>query len=336
MGAYTPTHTFFTIWFQFGFGGSKTMLNLNDLSVFVTAAESKSFSEAGRRLRLSQPAVSQTIEKLEKEFGTRLFLRQGRRMQLSETGLALLPMARELLAGASRLTEAMACLHGQTIGEMVVGCSTASGKYLLPGLIASFRKLFPQVRIHVTFYNREPLIEALLTGDIALAVASERLDHRDLELQDFYQDEIILVAAASHPWAVCGEVLPAELVDEPLIVSKEMSGTRQLLLDGLRRHAITPDRLKIGMVLGDAEGIVMAVEEGIGVAFVSRLTAARSLELGRIVEVKVAGMDLNRPIFLVHNRRIPQTRAQASFWKFVTQNQIGEKFPAQMAERQLA
>ena len=312
------------------------MFNLNDLSVFVTAAESKSFSEAGRRLQLSQPAVSQTIEKLEKEFETRLFLRQGRRVRLSETGLALLPMARELLAGASRLKEAMACLHGQIIGEMVVGCSTASGKYLLPGLIASFRKLFPQVRIHVTLSNQEPLIEALLTGEIALAVASERLDHCDLEFQDFYQDEIILIAAASHPWAVCGEVFPAELLDEPLIVPEEASGTRLLLQDGLRRHAITPERLKVSMVLGDAEGIVMAVEEGIGVAFVSRLAAAHSLELRRVIEVKVVGMELNRPIFLVHNRRIPQTRAQASFWKFVAQNQIGGKIPALMAERQLA
>ena len=89
------------------------MLNLGDLHVFVTATESKSFSEAGRRLGLSQPAISQTIEKLEKEFETRLFLRQGRRVRLSETGQALLPLARELLACAMRVEEAMASRQGK-------------------------------------------------------------------------------------------------------------------------------------------------------------------------------------------------------------------------------
>jgi DNA-binding transcriptional LysR family regulator len=106
-------------------------------------------------------------------------------------------------------------------------------------------------------------------------------------------------------------------LDEPIILREEAAGSREVLFDGLRMHDISVDMLNVAMVLGNAEAIVMAVEEGIGVAFVSRMAAERSLECGRVVEVKVHGMHLNRPIALVRNRRFPATRAQAEFWSFV-------------------
>ena len=315
-------------------GTGKAMLNLNDLAVFVVAAEHKSFSEAGRRLHLSQPAVSQTIEKLEKEFDTRLFLRQGRRVRLSDTGLVLLPLARELLAGASRLEEVMACLQGEMIGEICVGCSTDAGKYLLPGLIADFHKLYPQVRFYIEVFDRGGVMARLLSGEISIAVSSRHPVHRDLEAQDFYEDEFCLIAAASHSWAGCTIILPTDLLKEPIILPDETSCTRQVLLDGLRRHEITLEGLNISMILGDLEAIVMAVEEQIGVAFVSRLAAARSLELGRVVEVQVSGMALTRSIALARSRRIPQTRAQAAFWNFVLHRQARRQIVARRAERQ--
>ena len=76
------------------------------------------------------------------------------------------------------------------------------------------------------------------------------------------------------------------------------------------------------MGLGNAEAIEMAVEEGIGVAFISRLAAARGLELGRIVEVKVVGMKLFRKMYLARNQKYPTTRAQSEFWEFVHQPEV--------------
>ncbi len=133
------------------------MLNLQELQVFLAAAEQGNFSEAGRLLHLSQPAVSQTIHNLEKRFGAQLFVRHGRAVRLSDAGETLMPMARELLTSANRIEETMSSLHGAVVGMINIGCSTASGKYLLPGLIARFRKEFPQVRVDVLI-NRDALI----------------------------------------------------------------------------------------------------------------------------------------------------------------------------------
>ena len=131
-----------------------------------------------------------------------------------------------------------------------------------------------------------------------------------------------MIAPADHPWADYRRIYPDDLLDEPMILREESSGTIEVLKAGLLEHDISFDMLNVTMGLGNAEAIEMAVEEGIGVAFISRLAAARGIELGRIVEIEVEGMKLYRKIFLARNQRIPITRAQSEFWDFVHQPEI--------------
>ena len=303
------------------------MINLNDLTVFLAAAECGNFSKTGRQLHLSQPAISQKIVSLEKRFGTQLFSRKGRAVRLTEAGQALQPIARELLASACRLEETMASLQGEVVGEMNIGCSTASGKYLLPGLIARFRRQFPQVRINVLISSRNSVLDRLLAGELSLGVSSKKVEHRDLDYQDFFTDDVILIAAASHPWANYRHVYPDDILDEPLILREDVAGTREVLFDGLQCCDISPDMLNVAMVLGNAEAIVMAVGEEIGVAFVSRLAAERDLQVGRVVEVQVNGVDLQRNIYLARNVKLPATRAQTEFWDFVSETKVDLQKP---------
>ena len=101
------------------------MLNLNELLVFLTAAECGNFSEAGRQLHLSQPAISQKVDSLERQFGTKLFMRKGRSVCLTESGQALRPIARELIAeiapGADIPIEYTGLRPGEKLHEVLVG-----------------------------------------------------------------------------------------------------------------------------------------------------------------------------------------------------------------------
>jgi DNA-binding transcriptional LysR family regulator len=293
------------------------MLNIYDLMVFIEAAECGNFSEAGRNLHLSQPAISQKIENLQKHFGAKLFIRDGRTMRLTESGQALKPLAKELVLGAQRLDETMVSLQGEVIGEMTIGCSTASGKYLLPGLIASFIKLYPNVRINVQVTNRQAVLDKLFIGDFALGVSSKQIHHRDLEYYNFFKDDVILIVPKGHHWEDLPFVSPNDLLAEPIILREEAAGSREVVFRALEERNIYPDMLKVVMELGNAEAIEMAVEQGIGVAFISRLAAQRGLELGYISEIAVDGMPLKRDIFLTRNRRVPSTKAQIEFWDFV-------------------
>ena len=292
------------------------MFNLNELEVFLAAAELGNFSAAARRLHISQPAVSQAIRSLEKQFGAELFYRQGRSVRLSDAGQALRPMSRELLSSARRLEETMVSMQGKVVGEINIGCSTTSGKYLLPGLIARFRKEFPQVRMNVLVSSRESVINKLLSGQVTMGVSSKRMEHRDLEYKEFFRDDVILIASANHRWANYRRIYPDDLLDEPLILREDGAGTLEVMLDGLQKFDVSPDMLNVAMVLGNAEAIEMAVGEDLGVAFISSLAAARGLETGRVVEVEVEGFSLSRYLYIIRNLRLPASRAQLEFWEF--------------------
>jgi len=308
-----------------------TMLSIDDLVVFVEAADCNNFSKAGRKLHLTQPAVSQKISGLEDRFGVKLFNRHGRTMCLTEAGQVLEPLAKEVIGLARRLDETMVSLQGEVVGEMTVGCSTASGKYLLPGLIALFRQQFPLVRINVEVTSRRNVLDKLSVGDVALGVSSKKIEGRDLEYKQLFTDDVILIVPADHPWADYPQIYPDDLLDEPIILREEAAGTREVFLDALRAHDIYPEMLNVAMELGNAEAIEMAVEEGIGIAFISRLAAMRGLELGNIAEVHVAGMDLERTIFMVRNTIVAPTRAQLNFWDFVTSDEAQERLPSRPA-----
>ncbi len=143
----------------------------------------------------------------------------------------------------------------------------------------------------------------MLDERLALGITSHKIEHRDLEYAPFFEDRVILIVPANHRWAGFGRALPADLVDEPMIMREERAGTVQVLCEGLTERGITIDMLNPIMEIGNAEAIEMAVEEGIGIAFVSELAAARGLALGRVKKVEVEGLAL--------------TRAQERFWTFV-------------------
>ncbi|RME91324.1 MAG: LysR family transcriptional regulator, partial [Anaerolineae bacterium] len=257
------------------------MIELSQLRVFVAAAEEKNFSRAARRLHLTQSAVSQNIQAIERMYGVQLFLRRGRSVQLSEAGQSILPLAYEVLNTARLFDDALRNIHGYVGGEILLGCSTTAGKYLLPNLVAAFRRSYPDVRVRVNVMNRQMVIDQLLGQKIVYGIVSKRIEHRLLELRPLFEDHVILIVPADHPWGQCGRVTPQDLQDQLLIMREETSGTREVLCEGLQAHGITPDMLNVVMELGNAEAIEIAVEEGIGIAFVSEVVAARGIALGR-------------------------------------------------------
>lgn len=299
------------------------MIEFTHLKVFLAASEEDSFSRAAEQLHLSQSAVSQNIHALERTLGVTLFLRKGRSVQLTEAGQAMVPLAREALHQVRLMTETLNVLDEKVVGDLELGCSTTSGKYLLPGLAAAFRQAYPEVHLRVNILSRQAVMERLLDERVALGVVSKRLEHPPLEYQPFFEDRIILIAPRHHPWAEYGRALPADLPDQPLIMREPQAGTAEVVWEALAPHGLHPEMFNVVMEVGNAEAIAMAVEEGIGLAFVSELVAARGLALGQIRQIEVVGLDLRRTIYLVRNTQAMFTRAHTAFWNFLQQRRAG-------------
>lgn len=310
------------------------MLSLQELRVFLVAAETENFSETGRRLGISQPAVSMQIRSLEDRLDTELFHRSGRHVSLTEAGHALVPLARDLAHRAISLEETMASLHGDVVGVLRLACTTTAGKYVLPRLLAGLRDLHPRVQVVCQVVHRALAMDLLSEGDAHVGMASMTDGHRGLEFRPFVTDRIVLITRPDHTWARRDRpVSTAELLEGQFIVREETSGTYAAITKGLAWHDLTVADLHPVMTLGNSEAIRMAVQEGLGVAFVSTLVAREALEAGKIAVVPVEGLELTKTLYLIRNPDIPASTAGAAFWEwaFAPENEEIRQMPSRLA-----
>ena len=294
------------------------MLDAHQLNVFVMAAETLNFTQAAQQLHMTQPSVSQHIKGLERHFDTSLFLRNGRNLELTDAGMALLPLAKEAVMLSTRIDETMTSLKGGIFGHLVVGCSTTPGKYILPILLAQFHRKYPQVRVTCQVLPQVDALQSLEDGNAHFALFSLPHDgFPDVEAVTYICDPIVLIAPLDHPWAKRGEIEPAELIEGDFIMRETSSGTFNAVRKALAQSNISISNLNVLITLGNAEAIAMAVQEGIGVGFVSKPVVDRMCR-GHVAEVRVRGMDVCRQIYIGRNSRRPATNAQKAFWEFIT------------------
>src|SRR5574341_999847 len=265
------------------------MLNVHELQVFLAAAETENFSEAGRRLNISQPAVSMQIRALETRMGMELFRRSGRHIALTEAVRALLRLV----------------------------CFPTAVEYVLTRLLAGLRELYPGVEVvcHVTV--RDNALQMLREGEVHIALSSLREPYKDIEYRPFLTDHIVLIVPPDHPWAHTRHpIQPEDLETQNFILREESSGTLQAIKEALAWHEMSLEHLNTVMVLGNSEAIRMAVQEGIGVSFVSIMVAAEAARNGTLHIVEVDGLNINTTLYMARHTGRPATRAQSAFWDF--------------------
>jgi DNA-binding transcriptional LysR family regulator len=292
------------------------MLDAHQLNVFLVAAETLNFTVASRRLHMSQPSVSQHIQSLEQHFGQPLFIRAGRTIQLTDAGEALVPLAQEMVNRSINIEETLKSLQGEVYGQLLFGCSTTPGKYILPQLLARFHNKHPKVKVACHVSSQEQALQTLQDEEIHFALASTpHTAHRNLEFRKFMSDQVLLIAPLDHPWAAQGEIDPEELYGGEFILREESSGTRLAVRDALATVGIMEQELDALLILGNSEAIALAVEEGLGVGFVSSLVVSRLVN-GRVAPIKVRGLKIERDIYVSKLNNRLMTKAQTAFWEF--------------------
>lgn len=293
------------------------MLDAHQLNVFLIAARTLNFTAAARQLHMTQPSVSQHIQALEHHFGIELFVRAGRHLRLTDAGEALLPMAEKMVSQSKSIENKMESLKGDVYGRLLVACSTTVGKYVLPYLLAEFMKMYPKVEASCYVTARQVAIEKLLDGEVNVALASSAEFCQTLDFSKFISDNIILIAPLDHPWAQRGVIEPKELLTENFIWREEGSGTRAVVEKGLKEVGYAIEQLQTVLTLGNSEAIALAVQEGIGIGFVSQIIVSRLVE-GKVAPVKVRGLNLSQDIYIGCDLSRVGTTAQTAFWEFVT------------------
>ena len=281
--------------------------SLRKVRTFVAVARSGSFSAAGRKLSISQPAVSKQMQELETEVGVKLFER-GRPLALSEVGRTMLQYAERLLLSADQLE---GVLESRTTlrGHLEIGASTV-WEYLLPRLAAEFRLRHAEVTVGLRIGNSEQIARFVAQREVRLGFVGALPGTPELEAVPAGEDELVLIAPLGHPLAKLLRVHPAALLGQAFVQRERDSATAQIAERYLRQLGIEPAPV---MELGSNEAVKVAVRSGAGIAFLSKHAVAEDLRTRTLIRVALEGPPCTRPLYALRTIGRPPTPLEAAF-----------------------
>ncbi|WP_279496324.1 LysR substrate-binding domain-containing protein [Aeromonas veronii] len=253
-------------------------LTLQQLKVFATIARYGNLGLAANELCLSKGAVSQSLQELERQLSTPLFDRIHPRLQLNNEGRLLQPAAEELLTRMQDI-ENLFSPDAEPSGQLRLGASQTIGNYLLPTLLASSKQelgLPPKVTIN----NTHLLCHALANFELDMALIEGENHHPDLLAEPWLQDEMLVVAPPGHPLANKKELSLSRLGSETWVLREAQSGSREQFIQQIQPEL---PRWQPGLELNTLEAVMLAVEKGLGISFISRLAASDRLADGRLI-----------------------------------------------------
>lgn len=292
-------------------------ITLKQLSVFVSIYQTGSTSRASEQLHLSQSAVSSALSELEARLQMPLFERVGRRLNPHSNAHPVYIQAQAILGQALTLEQ----YHKHQAGQIHIGASTTIGNYVLPPLLAKLYEVLPNANVNMYIGNTQEVIGEIeqLNIDIALVEGMPRpTDTKVIEQRAWRTDTLMLFAKRDSKWLVdladydegerCYRLTIGQLAQLPLLVREAGSGTRQIIDEQLLQ--LLPNA-EVIMAIQHSEAIKNMVSADIGLGCLSQHVIETELEAGKLVQVKVAGIDLARTWWLVWHK----ARHQSPIWQ---------------------
>ena len=281
---------------------------LRQLEILAAVARGGSFSRASAELHLTQPAVSMQIKQLEEVLGMPLFEYHAKGVVLTEAGREVHRTSQAITGELENLAHTLANLQGLKGGVLTVSAASTASVFAAR-LMALFRDLHPEVRISLNVVNRETLLEHLTANSVDLALMGQPPEGLGLVAQAFMDNPLVVIAATTHPLAGERAIPLPRLLEEPLVVREEGSGTRGALEKFLAGHRL---EFTAAMEMNKNEAIKQAVEAGLGVGVVSLHTVQAELVSGELCLLDVEGFPLRRKWYLVQRQgKRPSPAAQA-------------------------
>ena len=271
---------------------------LRQLQVFLAAAHSQNITRAAEELAMSQSAASGALRELETHFDIKLFDRVGKRLQLNELGRLLQPRVEALLAQANELELALE-QHAEA-GPLKVGATLSIGNYLAVGIMARFMEEHPDARVSLDVENTSTIAEKVRNFELDIGLIEGEIHDQDLEVQTWREDELAVFCAPTHPLAGIAALSEDDLLAADWILRESGSGTRQAFDRAM--HGLMP-RLHVLIELQHTEAIKRAVQAGLGIGCLSRVTLEDNFRRGDLVPLTVPGRDFRRLFYFVLHRQ---------------------------------
>jgi LysR family transcriptional regulator for metE and metH len=275
-------------------------LEIRHLKLLTAIAEEGSVTEAGKRLHLTQSALSHQLRDAEEKLGTALFLRLGKKMVLTPAGEQLLVCARRVLSDLSSAETQIEGLNGGARGVIRLSTECYTCYHWLPPLLKRFHSKYSKVQINIDANPTTHPAAALLEGRLDVAIMSSPPRNRSLQLTPMFEDELFIVMACDHRLAANGSIHAKDLAQETVLCYPPRE--ESTLVNKVLKPAGFEPQTVIEVPL--TEAIVELAAAGTGVALLARWAVAPHLETGKIV-IRPLARGLRRQWHAVTLRKQP-------------------------------
>lgn len=280
-------------------------IDLRQLEILKTVADSGSFTAAARLMHVSQSAVSRQILLLEEELKEPLFVRLGRKVRLTAAGETLLQLSHRVLADVRETTTAIVEHHRKLRGTIQLAGGMTVCLHVFPSLLKEYRRRHPDVEVKLTTGATPQLLERLRSGTVDVALLTLPVEGADLIQVPVMREELLLVTHPSHALARQRKVQARDLDRQPLVLFERGSSTRRVIDDMLVREQINP---KIVMETENVEILKALVAIGLGMAIIPYQAVAREVRAGQLWCTRLDGVSMVRETGWVYMRaaRVPR------------------------------
>ncbi|MBB2496193.1 LysR substrate-binding domain-containing protein [Aquipseudomonas ullengensis] len=278
------------------------------IRAFLAVARHGSFSAGARTLGLSQPTLTTQVQSLERQHNVELFHRKGRRIELSDVGRQLLPIAQRMALLELEANNLLRDSGRLDSGQLKLG---AVGPFHVIEMVDGYRQQYPRIDVSIRVGNSAQVLADLEQYVTDIAVLAGRHDDPGLCAVLYARHAITLFASQDHPFARRGGVRLEELEDQPLLQRETGSTTRLAMERALAAAGVTPRK---AMEIGSREALREAVARGIGIGAVSE---AEFIPDPRIQPVRIEGEGIYTETYLYCLAERRNSRLVSSFFESV-------------------
>jgi DNA-binding transcriptional LysR family regulator len=274
-------------------------MNLNQLKIFYMTAKKGSLSMAAQELFISQPAVTKGIQRLQEFYDIKFVDHVGKKLTLTDAGEVLYEIAEKIFELESRAEESIRDFQQRKRGHIRILSSESFGDYYLPHIIIPFSKAYPLVRISMNILPTEQVMEHTATLNNDLGFISYPVEHPKLLKREILEDRLVIITSPIHPLTRKQTLAPQDLKDEQLIMHETGSAPREAIEEYIRKNDIS---VKIHLEISSNHAIKRAVEDGLGIALISRRVAIDEIRAGRLAAIPLSDPSMIRKYYMVHHK----------------------------------
>jgi DNA-binding transcriptional LysR family regulator len=302
------------------------MMQLSQITTFLTIAELRSFSLAAEQLHITQPAVSKRIRQLEQSMKTSLFDRIGKRSILTPNGRAFLPHAERILHEVNTYRSSLEGQNDKPSGTLSLATSHHIGLHRLPQILRDFKIKYPQVDLDLHFMDSEDACVAVANNELELAIVTlpENTDAR-LSLEAIWIDALQIVLAPDHPLANDEHIDKLKLLDYPAILPSMGTFTRRIINN---YFSSSKDQLKIALETNYLETIKVMVSANLGWSMLPASMLDKTVVGKPINSSGINGLEIQRVLGIVTRQNRTLSLSSEAFISMLQQAKSGPDYDA--------